>query len=145
MFDVCFDCDCKLIEQKGSVCGYWGDTTIEFISLPKYQCSSCDNFYLEEKIAILTQEITRALIDSDLVPEIVDISNSYELLSKNLDKIYDLIQNKRIYLVKVGNKIIINQKDVNSLFYDDSALLAARNKAKITDDVEREINSFCKK
>lgn len=130
MFDVCFDCDCKLIEQKGSVYGYWGDIIIEFISLPKYQCSSCENFYLEEKIAILTQEITRALIDSDLVPEIVDISNSYELLSKNLDKIYDLIQNKRIYLVKVGNKIIINQKDVNSLFYDDSALLAARNKAK---------------
>lgn len=145
MFDVCFDCDCKLIEQKGSVYGYWGDTIIEFIALPKYKCSSCENFYLDEKIAVLTQEITRALIDINLVPEIVDISNSYELLSKNLDIIYDLVQNKRIHLAKVENKIIINQKDVNSLFYDDSALFAARNKAKITDDVEREINSFCKK
>jgi hypothetical protein len=145
MFDVCFDCDTQLTEQKGTVYGYWGDTKIEFTALPRYSCSTCNTFYLDEKIAILTQEITRALTDINLASKVVDISNCYELLAHNTEKVYDLIRDGKIHLIELDNKIIIHEKDVRSLFSDDRLSLAARNNDTLPCDVQKEINDLCRK
>lgn len=145
MFDVCFDCDTQLTEQKGTVYGYWGDTKIEFTALPRYSCSTCNTFYLDEKIAILTQEITRALTDINLASKVVDISNCYELLAHNTEKVYDLIRDGKIHLIELDNKIIIHEKDVRSLFSDDRLSLAARNNDTLPYDVQKEINDLCRK
>ena len=145
MFDVCFECDNQLIEQRGIVYGYWGDTKIEFTALPRYFCSNCNSFYLDEKIAILTQEITRALIDINRASKVVDISNCYELLAHNTEKVYDLIRDGKIHLIELDNKIIIHEKDVRSLFSDDRLSLAARNNDTLPYDVQKEINDLCRK
>lgn len=139
MFDVCYECDKELIRQKGTVYGYWGNAKIEFIGLPKYQCNNCNEFYLDEKMSILTQELTRAFSDVGEVPEVIDISDCYEILIDHLDEVYDMIMGRKVYIVKVDQKLIINSKDVNSLFAEEKLSLAARNKDTITPDVEKEI------
>lgn len=115
MFNMCYECDGSLQNEIGSVYGYWGDVKIEFVNLPRHKCSNCGEFYLEEYIAILTQEITRALNDIDYKVKIVDVSDSYKELINHLDEIYEEIVNGRIKLIHVNDKIIINSKDVNSL------------------------------
>lgn len=142
MFNICYECDEELTERKGHVYGYWGDAKIKFIGLPKYQCNNCNEFYLDEEIAILTQEITRALSNTNEVPEIIDISDCHMMLIKNLDKVYNLIKEKRITFAKVGQKLIMNSKDINSLFSEEELLLAARNKDVFTPDVQKEINEL---
>lgn len=140
MFDLCYECGGKLEKQIGVVHGYWGDEKIDFINLPTYKCSKCSEFYLDQKIAIVTQEITRALSDINVIPKIVDISNSLDTLNKHIDEVYAMIVDGKIPLIKVDDKIIINNKDVVSLFYDNAVLMAARNKYNITDDVKKEIS-----
>jgi hypothetical protein len=139
---VCYECDHELVKQNGSVYGYWGNSTIEFIGLPKYQCSNCDDFYVDQDIAILTQEITRALIDLGKNIEIVDIRNSYELLSNHANEVYEVITNKKIFLIEVDNRVIINDKDVISVFGNDSILIAARKSDQLTDDVKKELRNL---
>lgn len=139
MFDVCYECDGQLIKQKGTVYGYWGDVKIEFVGLPKYQCNNCAEFYLDEKISILTQELTRAFSDANDVPKIIDIGDCYEILSEHLDEVYDMIRQRKVCFVKVDQNFIINCKDVNSLFDKEKLSVAARNIDQITPDVEKEI------
>ena len=145
MFNVCYECDGELIKKKGTIYGFWGDQKIEFTGLPKYQCSYCDEFYLDEGTAILTQEITRALCDANDVPEIVDVADCYDLLTEHLDDIYDMVLRGKVHWVKVGNTLLINIKDVRSLFSGDELLLAARNKGNLTPDVEKEIAQILRK
>ncbi len=140
MFDLCYECGGKLERQIGVAHGYWGDEKIDFINLPIYKCPECGELYLDQKIAILTQEVTRALSDINVIPKIVDISNSFDTLSKHIDEVYAMIVGEKISLIEVDDKIIINNKDIVSLFYDNAILMAARNKDDITDDVKREIS-----
>jgi len=142
MFDVCYECDGKLVKQTGSVYGYWDDITIEFTGLPKYQCNNCDGFYLDEKVAILTQELTRIFSEFDVIPKVVDISNCYEMLFDHLDELQEIIS--KVYCAKVGQTLIINNKDLNSIFAGDALALAARNSGKLTLDVKKEIAGLAK-
>jgi hypothetical protein len=65
--------------------------------------------------------------------------NIPEILSEHLDEVYDMIRQRKVYFVKVGQNFIINCKDVNSLFDKEKLSVAARNIDKITPDVEKEI------
>lgn len=143
MFDVCYNCDKKLKEKIGDVYGYWNGVKLKFIKLPKYECEDCGEFYLDPQIAIVTQEITRALNDINKIPGIVDISESYIELIKNTEEIYELIVNKRITLIECNDNIIINKKDIESLFSNKEVKIVARNDNGITKEVEDEINKFC--
>lgn len=127
MFNVCYNCDGKLIEYNGNIKGYWDDKEVEFIGLPSYKCESCDEIYLDEEIAILTQEITRAFYDIEHIPKVVDISNCHELLVEHLDKVYDIIAKKKFKAFNSNDKVVIGKKDLISLFNDCDILFAARN------------------
>ena len=142
MFDLCYECGDKLVEQTGTIYGYWGQTKIEFIKLPMYKCSNCEEFYVGQEMAILSQEITRALNDINKVPKVVDISNSYKTLVKHLEEIHEMIVDDKIPLVEVNCKAIINNKDVISSFNEDSVMIAARNVDDITEDVKDEISKI---
>lgn len=142
MLNICYECDNNLQKEIGTVYGYWGDIEIKFIDLPKYKCPKCKEFYLDEEIAVLTQEITRALSDIKNTSKVVDISDSYEILIDYMEEVYEMIVYKKIHLIETETKIIINMKDVKSLFYDKGALIAARNNKGITEDVEKEINKL---
>ena len=147
MFDVCYNCDGKFIEYNGSIKGYWDDKEIEFIRLPSYKCETCNEIYLDEEIAILTQEITRAFYDIDSIPKVVDISNCYELLLEHLDDVYDIITENKIKMFNLNGKVVIDKKDLISLFNNYDILFAARNVAitkvdSITQDVYDEINKL---
>ena len=147
MFDVCYNCDGKFIEFIGNIKGYWGDKEIEFVNLPGFKCDNCDEVYLDEDIAVLTQEITRAFYDIDAIPKIVDISNCYELLLEHLDEIYEIITKKRIKMFVSNGKVVLYKKDLISLFNNHDIMFAARNVAinkvgPITDDVYGEIKKL---
>ncbi|SET38476.1 YgiT-type zinc finger domain-containing protein [Natronincola peptidivorans] len=144
MFNVCYDCNGELVESRGNVYGYWGDVELIFPELPKYQCNQCDEFYLDEKTAILIQEITRALDNIKETPEIVDIRDSYDLLIKHVEEVYEIITEKKLHLIKTNNKIIINRKDIYSIFNKDNISVAARKHCNITKDVEKEIDNLFK-
>ena len=100
---------------------------------------------MDEKTSIITQELTRAFSDATDVPDVIDIGDSYTILSDHLDEVYDMITRRKICCVKVGKNYIINSKDVNSLFSKEKLSLAARNKDKITPDVEKEIARLVRK
>jgi len=144
VFDVCYECDGKLIAQTGTVFGYWGNTKIEFTGLPRYQCKNCNEIYLDEKIAVLTQEITKAFSDLNEIPEVLDISDCYETLVDHLDDAYDIIKQKKVQVIKVNQNYIINCKDVNSLFNKEKLSMAARNIDQLTPDVKKEIDRLVK-
>ncbi len=142
MFNKCYECGGELKKQKGTVYGYWGDLEIEFTQLPIHKCSECNDVYLDEKTATLTQEITRALSDIGRAPEVVDVCDSYETLTSHSDEIYNIVAGEKVKLVEIGSKIIINAKDVSSLFHNNNFAIAARCSGKITTDVKREINNL---
>ena len=144
MFNVCYECDGKLIAQTGTVFGYWGNTKIEFTGLPRYQCNNCDEIYLDEKIAVLTQELTRAFSDLNEIPEVLDISDCYETLVNNIDEVYNIIRQRKVHLIKVNQNHIINCKDVNSLFDKGKLSLAARNIDQLSPAVKKEIDRLVK-
>ncbi len=139
MLNVCYECDGNFSSEIGKVEGYWCDLTLEFINLPKYKCNDCGVTYLDRDIAILTQEITRALSNINPKVKVVDVSDSYQELVHHLDEIYEMMVKERIELVYINNKLIINKKDVVSLFNDYDVLFAARNKDEMTEDVLKEI------
>lgn len=144
MIDIACLCEEGPVKEKGIVYGYWGDLKVQFIDLPKYQCGNCNEFYLDEKIAVLTQEITRALDDLGKKVEVVDIRDCYDDLINYVNDIYERITSGQIYLIEIGKKIIINPKDIKSLSCNSAALIAARNNYSVTDDVKREIDDILK-
>ncbi|WP_414150322.1 hypothetical protein ACIZ62_12930 [Acetobacterium carbinolicum] len=147
MFNNCENDGYPLIEQIGNAKGYWKSKVIEFESIPILCCEKCQNIYLKQNIAIIVQEITRAIYDlNEYDVTTVNISSSYKSIIENKREIYNLLVEKKIYPIIDNNKLIIIAKDIKSFENKgDLGLLAAarnHNGENFTEDVLKEIEEM---
>ncbi len=132
----CIECGKELSEIRGDINGYWFDKTIIFPNMPKLICKDHpDEYYLDESIAILAQELTRIVYDKKWDVNIIDVSDSFMDIIDMHPGIYDVIYKEKIKPIIVDGKLFILSKDIQSFNFDEGFEIAARNlKGSLTGD-----------
>ncbi len=149
VFNTCDYCGGTLKEIISEEYAFWMTKKVLFKGVPVLVCEECNETFLQQDIAIVTQEITRAIYDMKMDVDIVDISKSYEDIILLQEDIYNLLINGTLKLPILDKTLIIPEKDIKSIMkeYKDSFMLAARNskdKGFISEDVKKEIEEMKK-
>lgn len=128
----CALCDSVMTEEKRDLEIKRNGYELKLSGITAYVCGKCGNIEYMAKDMKMAENLCKVMSDAnlDLKGEYLDVSDMAEELKVSNQTIYNMIKDKRLKPVKIGNRWRFYKKDIdimkNNCAYDNFQL-AARN------------------
>ena len=125
----CYICGTDMNETETSINGGWGKYKLTISGVKAYSCPKCGEKVFSSEEVKMVQELGKTLsyINSEDKPDLLNVSETADLLRISNQSVYNMIKDGRLKAVKMGREWRFMRKDLESIFNSDSISLAARN------------------
>lgn len=149
----CNECNNEMIFKATDIDSCWGNYKVTVRGLDAYICPKCGNLLLPAKTTKILEDISRGYADSEkqTKPDLLNITETAELLRVSNQSIYNMIKDGRLKASKCGREWRFSKKEIESLlnptiqfpkFSNNQFAFAARKGEKITAKDAETINKF---
>ncbi len=124
---ICYKCNTEMEEKKTQIKAGWGKYKLIIDGVKGYVCPKCGEvIYAPDEVKMI-QEIGRGLSERSERPELLNVSETADLLRVTTQTIYNMIRSGRLKAYKCGREWRFNKKDLISLTGDINIGIAARS------------------
>lgn len=112
---ICYICESEMQLVSTSVNAGWGDYKLTIEGVEAYECPTCGEKTFSSKEVKMLQELGKSLsgLPKDR-PDILNLSETAELLRVSNQTIYNMIRDQKIKAFKVGREWRFNRSDIEN-------------------------------
>jgi len=125
----CYICGTEMNETETSINGGWGKYKLTITGVKAYSCPKCGEKVFSSEEVKMVQELGKTLsnINNRDKPDLLNVSETADLLRISNQSVYNMIKDGRLKAVKMGREWRFMRKDIESIINSGSTSLAARN------------------
>lgn len=120
----CINCNNEMVNKLTKVDITWGSYTITIDGISAFVCDECGEKMLSFEDSKMVQKLAISLTDIIPQKEILNITETAELLRVSNQSVYNMIKDGRLKAIKIGREWRFMRKNLDSILHPEEDLIA---------------------